>query len=128
MNKPSRGLMALAMLSGACGGDGTGPAYQEFLVSPVNTVTDACCLPTLYITQVVQVADTGGVAVNGALVRFQVSTGTAMPSQILSGTGGFTSVGWTLTAQQGHTETLSGCASNLANRCDTYYPLVTVTF
>jgi len=128
MNKSTWRLMVLVVLTGACSGDGTGPAYEEFFVSPVTNDTDTCCLPTLYVTETVQVTDTGGVAVHGALVRFTVSTGTATPSQITSGTGGLAIVSWTLTAQSGHTETLSVCASNFANRCDTYFPVLTLNF
>ena len=121
-------LLGLVVLTGACSGDGTGPSYEEFFVSPLTSSTDTCCLPTLYVTETVQVTDTGGVAVHGALVRFAVTTGSATPSQITSGSGGLTSVSWTLTAQSGHTETLTACASNFANRCDTYSPILTLSF
>jgi hypothetical protein len=128
MNTPTRSFIALVVLTAACGGDSTGPSYEGFLVSHFSSTVDGSGLPAMFVTETVQVTDTGGVAAHGALVRFRVTSGAASPTEITSGSGGFTGVSWSFTAQSGHTETLSACASNFANRCDTYYPVLTFTF
>jgi len=80
----------------------------------------------LYVSETVFVIDTAQTVVHGALVRFKVSTGTATPSQASSNAGGLASTSWALTPQQGHTETLSACASNSASRCEHYVTVLTV--
>ena len=122
------GSLGLLLLAAACSGESTGPSYEEFFVAPFTSSVDASGAPAIFATVTVQVTDTGGTAVHGALVRFKVSTGSATPTQITSGTGGFTDVSWTLVAVSGHTEELTACASNFANRCDTYYPVLTLAF
>jgi hypothetical protein len=128
MKTTTRSAIPLLILAAACSGDSTGPAYEGFIVTPFTSSVDASAAPAIYATLTVQVVDTGLTAVHGALVRFKVTSGTALPTQITSGSGGFTNVAWSLVASAGSNETLSACASNYANRCDTYYEILTLSF
>jgi hypothetical protein len=69
--------------------------------------------------------------VEGAVARFQSSTGTVAPDTTTSGLDGLTNVVWKFAGillAGSETAQLSACASNSPTRCDLYRPLITLGY
>ena len=111
----------------------TAPSYEEYFVDSDLPLTADQVGDSVVIDYTVRVLDGAGVGMEGAVIRFRVSTGTVVPETTTSGLGGVTTGRWrfvgiigVLPAQA--TAELSACASNSFTRCEQYWPILVIGF
>jgi hypothetical protein len=115
---------------------GTASGYEEYFVDSYmfdikvngNPFGDSTSFP--YTIRVFNGNNTG---IEGAIVRFRVSTGVALPDSTTSGLGGLTNGDWHFAGFIGvipapDTATLSACASNSPTHCDQYWPILVIGY
>jgi len=111
----------------------TSGGYEEYFVDATAPLSGDQVGDSVVIDHTVRVLDGDGVGIEGAIIRFRVSTGHVVPDVTTSGLGGLTTGQWTFAGVIGvfptqATAELSACASNSPTRCDQYWPILVIGF
>jgi len=123
-----RAEIALAIMSvlGCLGGCSDSPSsvdgYEEYFVDGSSLSADQVN-GAVHAHFEVEVSDSTGTLIEGAVVRFWVSSGTVTPETITSGLAGLATGEWTfegIMGGPGPSVRLSSCASNFTTRCEMY--------